>query len=164
MAGRGIGMSVIQYGIRLNGSKSVLMVTEDLAEAERTLDMVGHARLITRRVTYGPWMDVESRGHSGRSGFGRRRSLDGRARQWSSCASSSLCWRASPPVYHLRPKTVLESLQRRQVCGMVRSISSSQIRADMSDGARQSPRGDKDPPWDTLGPFGSAERLNCESE
>jgi hypothetical protein len=38
--------------------------------------------------------------------------------------------------------------------------SSSQIRADMSDGARQSPRGDSDPPADTLGPLGSAERLN----
>jgi hypothetical protein len=30
MARRGIGESVIQYGIRLNGSKSVLMVTETL--------------------------------------------------------------------------------------------------------------------------------------
>jgi hypothetical protein len=36
------------------------MLTEDLAEAERTLDMVGHGRLISRRVTYGPWIDVES--------------------------------------------------------------------------------------------------------
>jgi hypothetical protein len=47
---------------------------------------------------------------------------------------------------------------------MDRSISSSQVRADMSEGARQSPRGDNDPPADTLGPFGSAERLNCENE
>ena len=31
----------------------------------------------------------------------------------------------------------------------------------LSDGARQSPRGDNDPPWETFGPFGSAERLNC---
>jgi hypothetical protein len=29
-----------------------------------------------------------------------------------------------------------------------------------SDGARQSPRGESDPPADTLGPFGIAERLN----
>jgi hypothetical protein len=29
-----------------------------------------------------------------------------------------------------------------------------------SDGARQSPRGDKDPPAATFGPFGMAERLN----
>jgi hypothetical protein len=30
----------------------------------------------------------------------------------------------------------------------------------MSEGARQSPRGDSDPPADTFGPLGSAERLN----
>lgn len=48
--------------------------------------------------------------------------------------------------------------------GISRSISSSQVRADMSDGARQSPRGDKAPPWDTLGPLGSAERLNWLNE
>ena len=40
------------------------------------------------------------------------------------------------------------------------AISSSQIRADMSEGARQSPRGDSDPPADTFGPLGIAERLN----
>src|ERR1700760_3168028 len=38
--------------------------------------------------------------------------------------------------------------------------SSSHIRADRSEGARQSPRGDSDPPADTFGPLGSAERLN----
>lgn len=48
--------------------------------------------------------------------------------------------------------------------GIDRSISSSQVRADMSDGARQSPRGDSDPPADTLGPLGIADRLNCENE
>jgi uridine kinase len=44
--------------------------------------------------------------------------------------------------------------------GISRSMSSSQACADMSEGARQSPRGDNEPPCDTLGPFGSAERLN----
>ena len=43
--------------------------------------------------------------------------------------------------------------------GTVRT-SSTQIRADMSEGARQSPRGDSDPPAETFGPFGRAERLN----
>ncbi len=38
--------------------------------------------------------------------------------------------------------------------------SSSQTRALASDGARQSPRGDSDPPDDTFGPLGIAERLN----
>jgi hypothetical protein len=47
-----------------------------------------------------------------------------------------------------------------QSSGTSRSISSCQVLADLSDGARQSPRGDSDPPWDTLGPFGNADRLN----
>ena len=34
----------------------------------------------------------------------------------------------------------------------------------MSDGARQSPRGERDPPFDTFGPFGIAERLNWANE
>src|SRR5262249_37316596 len=29
------------------------------------------------------------------------------------------------------------------------------------DGARQSPRGEREPPAETFGPFGMAERLNC---
>ena len=32
----------------------------------------------------------------------------------------------------------------------------------LSDGARQSPRGLSEPPVTTFGPFGRAERLNCE--
>ena len=51
-----------------------------------------------------------------------------------------------------------------QSSGTSRSISSSQVFADMSDGARQSPRGDSDPPWDTLGPFGIADLLNWANE
>jgi hypothetical protein len=38
--------------------------------------------------------------------------------------------------------------------------SASHTAADESDGARQSPRGDNDPPAETFGPFGSADRLN----
>jgi hypothetical protein len=55
-------------------------------------------------------------------------------------------------------REVLRSMA--QDSGTSLSIASSQTRADMSDGARQSPRGDNAPPDDTLGPFGSAERLN----
>ena len=40
------------------------------------------------------------------------------------------------------------------------SSSSSHTLAEPSDGARQSPRGDSDPPVTTFGPFGRAERLN----
>jgi hypothetical protein len=52
----------------------------------------------------------------------------------------------------------------RQAPGISRRISSSQMRADMSEGARQSPRGDSEPPAETFGPFGSAERLNWLKE
>src|SRR5690348_17302529 len=38
--------------------------------------------------------------------------------------------------------------------------SLSQASAEESEGARQSPRGDRDPPCETLGPLGRAERLN----
>jgi hypothetical protein len=44
--------------------------------------------------------------------------------------------------------------------GTFASSSSSHTRAFPSDGARQSPRGDSDPPVTTFGPFGRAERLN----
>src|SRR5208282_5837748 len=37
---------------------------------------------------------------------------------------------------------------------------SSQMRALPSEGARQSPRGEREPPAATFGPFGVAERLN----
>ena len=44
--------------------------------------------------------------------------------------------------------------------GTFRSSSASQAAALPSDGARQSPRGDSDPPAETFGPFGIALRLN----
>src|SRR5205085_3440943 len=44
--------------------------------------------------------------------------------------------------------------------GMFRSSSSSHTAACESEGARQSPRGDSEPPEEIFGPFGSAERLN----
>src|SRR5262245_58726830 len=40
------------------------------------------------------------------------------------------------------------------------SSSASQTSGLPSDGARQSPRGDREPPDDILGPLGRAERLN----
>ena len=44
--------------------------------------------------------------------------------------------------------------------GTFRSSSASHAAALPSDGARQSPRGDSDPPAETFGPFGIALRLN----
>ena len=52
----------------------------------------------------------------------------------------------------------LQSEQARYP-GTFRSSSSSHTFALPSDGARQSPRGDRLPPDSTFGPFGSAERL-----
>src|SRR2546423_616290 len=43
--------------------------------------------------------------------------------------------------------------------GIFRSSSSSHTAACESEGARQSPRGDSEPPEEIFGPFGSAERL-----
>jgi hypothetical protein len=42
----------------------------------------------------------------------------------------------------------------------MRSRSASQALASPSLGARQSPRGDSEPPELTFGPFGMADRLN----
>jgi len=53
----------------------------------------------------------------------------------------------------------LRSIQAHS-SGTLAFSSSSQTRALPSDGARQSPRGDSDPPDEILGPFGKAERLN----
>jgi hypothetical protein len=41
-----------------------------------------------------------------------------------------------------------------------RSRSASQVSADASLGARQSPRGESEPPEEIFGPFGAADRLN----
>ena len=46
--------------------------------------------------------------------------------------------------------------------GTLARSSSSHTTADESLGARQSPRGDSEPPEPTFGAFGIAERLNCE--
>src|SRR6476469_3374153 len=67
------------------------------------------------------------------------------------------CEPCAPGWYDPPPSLVLRS---PQVSGTSRASASSHVRADMSDGARQSPRGDRDPPAETFGPFGSAERLN----
>jgi len=53
---------VVEYGIRTPHSKTTLMLTEDLAEAERTLDMLGQGTLIERTVSYGPWHQVDDKG------------------------------------------------------------------------------------------------------
>ena len=68
-----------------------------------------------------------------------------------------------PRLATSKSPTILPA-ERIYSSGTSRSISSSQARADMSDGARQSPRGDSEPPCDTLGPLGIADRLNWLNE
>ena len=69
-----------------------------------------------------------------------------------------------PPLHRL-PRRHFKGMNdprraRSNQCGTLRSRSSSQAVALPSEGARQSPRGDNEPPADTFGPFGMAERLN----
>lgn len=49
--------STVEYGVQAS-SKTVVFVTEDLAEAEHTLDLIGEARLVQRTVRCSPWIIV----------------------------------------------------------------------------------------------------------
>jgi hypothetical protein len=49
----------VEYGVQTSNSKTILTVTEDLDEAERTLDMLGQGRLVQRTVSCSPWIAVE---------------------------------------------------------------------------------------------------------
>jgi hypothetical protein len=44
-----------EYGVQTANSKTILTVTLDLAEAERTLDMLGEGRLLQPTISYIPW-------------------------------------------------------------------------------------------------------------
>ena len=46
---------LVEYGIQAPNSKTILMVTDNLADAERMLDMIGQGRLVERIIRYGPW-------------------------------------------------------------------------------------------------------------
>ena len=67
-----------------------------------------------------------------------------------------------------RGRVLPRTARRRAQCagrlnglGTFLSMSASHTSALPSDGARQSPRGLNDPPCETFGPFGIADRLNC---
>jgi hypothetical protein len=59
MAERDLGACTTEYGVQAANSKTILTVTLDLAEAERTLDMIGQGRLLQRTVRYSPWTAVD---------------------------------------------------------------------------------------------------------
>jgi hypothetical protein len=59
MTTRDAAVTVVQFGIQTPNSKTILMVTEDLSEAQSTIDMLGSGTLIKRTVRYSPWRPVE---------------------------------------------------------------------------------------------------------
>jgi ABC-type proline/glycine betaine transport system ATPase subunit len=50
----------VEYGIQTPTSKTILVVTEDLEEAQRTLDMIGTVAS-SSAVSYSPWVEVDAR-------------------------------------------------------------------------------------------------------
>ena len=48
----------MEYGVVSLTSRTILAVTEDYAEAEHTLELIGEGRLVRRTVTYGSWADI----------------------------------------------------------------------------------------------------------
>ena len=72
------------------------------------------------------------------------------------CAPTSTASSTSPPRGRSSPTRVGRAPSR----GTLRRSSSSHTVARASLGARQSPRGESEPPEPTFGPFGIAERLN----
>jgi hypothetical protein len=57
---RDVRESVIEYGIQTPTSRQILVITEDLHDAEHMLDLLGDGRLLTRTVTYGAWRPVDA--------------------------------------------------------------------------------------------------------
>jgi hypothetical protein len=55
---RDVARCTVEYGVVSLTSQTILTVTEDHAEAEHTLDLIGAGRLVRRTVTYGAWADI----------------------------------------------------------------------------------------------------------
>jgi hypothetical protein len=55
---RDVARCTVEYGVVSLTSRTILTVTEDYAEAEHTLDLIGEGRLVRRTVTYGSWADI----------------------------------------------------------------------------------------------------------
>ena len=60
MSTRDIEERVVQYGVRTAQSRTVLVLTDSRAEAERALDMFGEGMLIERTVSYSRWRAAEA--------------------------------------------------------------------------------------------------------
>jgi hypothetical protein len=59
MASNNGAACITEYGVQTANSKTILTVTLDLAEAERTLDMIGEGFLLKRTVRYSAWTAVD---------------------------------------------------------------------------------------------------------
>ena len=59
MASRDGAVCTTEYAVQTANSKTILTVTLDRAEAERTLDMLGEGRLLQRTVRYSPWTAID---------------------------------------------------------------------------------------------------------
>jgi hypothetical protein len=60
MSTRDIEERIVQYGVRTAHSRTILVLTDSRAEAERALDMFGEGMLIERTVTYSRWHTAEA--------------------------------------------------------------------------------------------------------
>lgn len=51
--------SIVEYGVQTPMSRTVVLLTDHLEEAEHMLDLVGEGRIVRRTVRYGPWRSVD---------------------------------------------------------------------------------------------------------
>jgi hypothetical protein len=58
MARRNDTKIVVEFGVQTPNSRTVLMVTQDIEEAEHVLDLLGGGQLVRRAVSYSPWRPV----------------------------------------------------------------------------------------------------------
>jgi hypothetical protein len=49
----------VEYGVQTLTSRTVVLVTDEIEEAQHMLDLVGEGRVVRRTVRYGPWRSVD---------------------------------------------------------------------------------------------------------
>jgi hypothetical protein len=60
MSSRNVEETVVQYGVRTANSKTILVLADSRAEAERALDMLGEGVVIERTLSYSRWRTVKA--------------------------------------------------------------------------------------------------------
>jgi hypothetical protein len=56
--------TVIEYGVETANGRTVLLVTDEVDEAQKILEVVGEGRILQRTVQYGRWHPVDLMGRS----------------------------------------------------------------------------------------------------